>query len=414
MLKINKGIASLLGILIVLAVAAAAGAGVWIVNKAQTENLAVQDNGEEKNNDAGKQDSNQQKYDNNYTDSDKEIILLLEELKEKTDVVFSEVKPDTFQWFVMTSGNEEMHDENKKTVNGFAIETSPSNPTGPSNFFKNKGFSINGHNCGDGTLKGSIGWEKDDMVCLVSSETSLSNMENSTTIVSCGILLSGDQSDPQIKCGDGVCQNWELVQSHSGYCPNDCLDPKEKCENSGGMWTTECNSELCSPFYCDCAYNMPRGTFKISKDNECVSCEKDADCGELSCAMGRDECVEHRKICNKATGVCSYKDVNFGKFWGPQTHECVGNKCVPIDDSKIYEITVDINGLKEKVVLSNGVAAPLSKEDAALIGSESGCACSGELELDGNFWITECCNEYPDCQLKININTGEVTCLHFG
>ena len=30
---------------------------------------------------------------------------------------------------------------------------------------------------------------------------------------------------PQIKCGDNICQDWELTESHPGYCPNDCPTP---------------------------------------------------------------------------------------------------------------------------------------------------------------------------------------------
>lgn len=67
-----------------------------------------------------------------------------------------------------------------------------------------------------------------------------------------------------------------------------------------------------------------------------------------------------------------------------------------------------------EVDLSIPVTLPLNREDAELINEECGCSCSGTLRRVDDEWVLDCCPEFPDCEIQIDVNTGEVTCDYFG
>ncbi len=81
--------------------------------------------------------------------------------------------------------------------------------------------------------------------------------------------------------------------------------------------------------------------------------------------------------------------------------------------SKIY-LSESWNDEIIEINLSRPLTLPLNKEDPSLIRDESGCTCTGELKLVDDVWIIDCCLDYPDCEIKIDVNTGEVMCNYFG
>ena len=67
-----------------------------------------------------------------------------------------------------------------------------------------------------------------------------------------------------------------------------------------------------------------------------------------------------------------------------------------------------------KIELSVPVTLPLNQEDAELIINECGCSCSGTLNLVDEEWVLGCCEEYPDCDIRIDVYTGDVECNYYG
>jgi len=82
----------------------------------------------------------------------------------------------------------------------------------------------------------------------------------------------------------------------------------------------------------------------------------------------------------------------------------------------IETVHVSINfGMDEyDVQLSHPVKAPLQKEDAMLIMQECGCVCTGEPYMKDDAWYYDCCDEYPDCSISIDPDTGTVECEWYG
>jgi len=81
---------------------------------------------------------------------------------------------------------------------------------------------------------------------------------------------------------------------------------------------------------------------------------------------------------------------------------------------KCPAITAHYGWGDETIILSRPVTFPLNETDAYLISTESDCLCDGQLTLQDGYWIFYCCDEYPDCEIRINQNNGEVFCSHFG
>jgi hypothetical protein len=77
------------------------------------------------------------------------------------------------------------------------------------------------------------------------------------------------------------------------------------------------------------------------------------------------------------------------------------------------EINVDNNGIEEIIKISKSLNFPLSYDDALLINNKA-CGCRGDLINNNEFWESYCCEDYPDCHFKVNINSGQVSCSYFG
>lgn len=77
-------------------------------------------------------------------------------------------------------------------------------------------------------------------------------------------------------------------------------------------------------------------------------------------------------------------------------------------------INVSINGENLVLKLSRPVNLPINENDAIFINYESGCICATNLSIEGDYWVGSCCDEYPDCSIIISIETGDVTCEHYG
>ncbi|MBN2573056.1 MAG: hypothetical protein JXP73_00690, partial [Deltaproteobacteria bacterium] len=80
----------------------------------------------------------------------------------------------------------------------------------------------------------------------------------------------------------------------------------------------------------------------------------------------------------------------------------------------IYIVHVLVNGADKTVTLSRPIQTPISQEDAELVRKESGCGCPGDLVLKENKWTASCCEQYPDCSIRIDRDTGEVICELYG
>ena len=80
----------------------------------------------------------------------------------------------------------------------------------------------------------------------------------------------------------------------------------------------------------------------------------------------------------------------------------------------------DWKGVCDKCLLADGTFWPvpvtldISQEDAELVRKESGCGCRGDLVLRENKWTAWCCEQYPDCSIRIDRDTGEVICELYG
>jgi len=88
--------------------------------------------------------------------------------------------------------------------------------------------------------------------------------------------------------------------------------------------------------------------------------------------------------------------------------------CIESNDNKITTIEVTTGAGISVVDLSRSVTLPINQSDAYFINDESGCICNTNLTLEEDYWVGSCCDEYPDCSIKISVETGNVTCYHFG
>jgi hypothetical protein len=61
------------------------------------------------------------------------------------------------------------------------------------------------------------------------------------------------------------------------------------------------------------------------------------------------------------------------------------------------------------VTLARPIQTPIGQEDADVVRKESGCGCPGEPVLVESNWTSSCCEEYPDCSIKIDQDAGEVS-----
>ncbi len=81
-------------------------------------------------------------------------------------------------------------------------------------------------------------------------------------------------------------------------------------------------------------------------------------------------------------------------------------------------IVVTIDDQAETLELTRPVTLPINRTDANFIMTEcvlkTWCSCSGPLELHDGYWRHHCCDDYPNCEIKIEIATGNVVCSLFG
>ena len=102
------------------------------------------------------------------------------------------------------------------------------------------------------------------------------------------------------------------------------IPDQEKCEDSGGTWDEMCyegdqdgTGARCE-YSCDCTY-----TTNYLKNNECISCQTDQECGGQQCEAVGNKCYEIENKC--LNGKCVYSDEEFLKGY-----ECQNNTCQSI------------------------------------------------------------------------------------
>jgi len=112
------------------------------------------------------------------------------------------------------------------------------------------------------------------------------------------------------------------------------LSPREKCENSGGLWTNPCETGECYECSCNLTGGERPHTFKVLKEGECTSCFEDRDCGINFCEQARNMCIEYKYFCDKDKGICLSDIIYYdGGYIGPKTHNCINNECIPCGDA---------------------------------------------------------------------------------
>ena len=116
---------------------------------------------------------------------------------------------------------------------------------------------------------------------------------------------------------------------------NENLSRQEKCEKSGGKWDyVICNMPGCKPiYYCNCSIEEKTAEenelfkrdskFLIQKDDICIACEQDSDCGKNTCDND-SKCRQHSASCKK--GFCYTKEY-FSTGNGNISYDCVNNEC---------------------------------------------------------------------------------------
>jgi len=85
-----------------------------------------------------------------------------------------------------------------------------------------------------------------------------------------------------------------------------------------------------------------------------------------------------------------------------------------LNKNQISTIEVITGAGSSAIELSRPVTLPINQSDAYFINNESECLCNTNLTLEDDYWVGSCCEEYPDCSIKISVETGNVTCYHFG
>jgi len=119
-----------------------------------------------------------------------EISILLENLKQETGIDFSEEQEVEFPWYIEAGGGL---GEVAILGKGFeAIGVSSQDHENVESFFKEKGFEVDLYNVADGTVAGSAGYKKEEIVCTVAVRMWLNEQ---------GMPIQKDKNDVEIKCG---------------------------------------------------------------------------------------------------------------------------------------------------------------------------------------------------------------------
>jgi len=123
-----------------------------------------------------------------------EISTLLEELKTETEIDFSEVSLGEFQW--KAKEGEEVKDFSVEGKSFEVKEISSEDYNKIDSFFKNKEFEVDLYNVSSGTVSGSVGYKKDNIVCLVQGGiTGYKEAEDNW------VPPDSDKKDVEVKCG---------------------------------------------------------------------------------------------------------------------------------------------------------------------------------------------------------------------
>ena len=91
--------------------------------------------------------------------------------------------------------------------------------------------------------------------------------------------------------------------------------------------------------------------------------------------------------------------------------------CTSTEVEKIDIVTVTKGGEPYNVELSRYVILPINLSDAIFIMEEcyeSYNTSLGEPELTDENWVFYWCPEYPDWEIKVNRNNGDVMISEFG
>jgi len=128
--------------------------------------------------------------------SSDEILSLLEDLEQETEIDFSEIKTTEFKWVVKVDPKvEEVDIEGKGfEVKGISIDQEAK----VEEFLKNKGFKENLYNIADGTVSGLTGYRKDQIVCII-----ISGATGYKEATGQWIPPDWDKRDVDVKCGKG-------------------------------------------------------------------------------------------------------------------------------------------------------------------------------------------------------------------
>jgi len=156
-----------------------------------------------------------------------EVSILLEDLKQETEIDFSEIQPVEFKWVVKVDPKVEGVDIEGKGFEATRISTEQYDSI--ELFLKDNGFEVDLYNIADGTFAGLVGYEKDQTVCTVSGgATGYKETEGQW------IPPEPDIKDVTVNCGklektemEYTTEDWQVYTNEKyGYSlkyPTDCL-----------------------------------------------------------------------------------------------------------------------------------------------------------------------------------------------
>lgn len=148
---------------------------------------------------------------------------------------------------------------------------------------------------------------------------------------------------PLYKCGDEICQGWELTETHPGYCPEDCVGKKEKKLKPGAN-ETEC------PENCTCMGAVTKCEIEGGREMTVLAGES----GNI---------IVQIKGINMSTNVTLYHHNGkvYGNFKGNETKEL---KVLPDQaKDKVEEVEPDIE--EEEIVLDENALYQINAKKKA-------------------------------------------------